>query len=1351
MKALAVSPQFLFQQRRVFAFLLVFLIFFATRALALASTQITLNFETQGVNLNSGTILGDENISDLFNTHPDLDFKIAYNADNAPHAVVIPNEAANVAVVSLADSAYDDVTVDNLVDVRFIVGSPYQPFTADSTLVVQTAAGTHYKLGNPVEDSQGVTFNYEPLATTQNPIVPFIPTNDNTQTITTPTTGLNENSSSSTFSAQSITLSFLAAVLLVMGTQQIATRKGAMPTRGRRRTAPALLLCLPLILMLFGSTQAASSIVNEEHKLLPVPDADDAEGDQAGYRVAIDGNTALIGAYQDAAPATRSGSASIYTFDGTDWMFQEELTASDGQGYDGFSSSLAIDSNTAVIGAPGNDDNGSGSGSAYVFTYDGSSWTEQTLLLASDASAGDAFGTSVAIHGNTIVVGAFRDEGDDNGSSVRDSGAAYIFTFDGSNWNEQAKLIPAQPELNDFFGYSVAIDGNTAVIGAYGEDDVAYDAGAAYIYTFDGSNWNEQTKLTASDGQASDLFSWSVDIDGNNILVGAYADDDQGYNSGSAYIYNFDGSNWSEQAKLIGGDVNASDLFGGSVDIEGNTAVISAYRGDNIVNGNYYTYSGAAYVFTFDGSSWSEQSKLISSDPAYADYFGYSIALSGNTVLAGVPYDDDAGTSSGSTYVYAYNDSNWTEQTKLLPIPDEATSEEFGYDVDIDGDVAIVGAYRDDNFVRDAGAAYIYKFNGTEWILQAKLFASDRASNDNFGKNVAIDGNTAIVSSRSSGSIGGYAGAVYVFTFDGTNWNETAKLVGSDTEAGDGFGSAIDISGNKILASSLSDRDLGSYTGSAYVFNYDGTAWTEEAKIRPSDSVGGHFFGYDVALEGTTALIGAMRDNGSGFRQGAAYIFNFDGSDWVETAKLAASNGVDREQLGYRVALHGNTAVVGRSSKPPYIFTYDGTNWAEEAALDFGYSSVAVAQDIILTRDNNLTNVYTYNGNSWVKTSELISSDIKSGDFFGWGMALSGDRAIIGAFRNANDLGYSGAAYVFHVNVPPVLSVDESLVTVNEGDLASNRGTVRDTNGDNVTLSADLGTVTNNGDGTWNWSFASSDDLVQTVIITADDGMGGVVETSFDLTVNNVAPTISDITAPAAPVNINDQAAYSIDLTFNDPAGANDEPYTCDFDLDNDGVIDATATGVTGNTCSAVLNYAEPGIYTVYATVTDKDGGSGSATSDMIVVYNPDGEFVTGGGWIDAQAGSCQDASVCDPTATGKANFGFNAKYSQDNIVPTGSSELNFADAGLNFHTTNYEWLVINQAGANAQLQGSGTLNGNNDGNGNPYKFTIQIQDNGNNDTIHIRIWSELADGTEVDVFDNGSAQEIGGGNIQVH
>jgi len=270
-----------------------------------------------------------------------------------------------------------------------------------------------------------------------------------------------------------------------------------------------------------------------------------------------------------------------------------KLLASDGASNDDFGVSVSVWGNTAVIGAEGDDDNGSYSGSAYIFRFDGSNWIEETKLLASDGEADDRFGCSVSISGHLVIIGA---RGSDS------NGSAYIFRFDGVSWVEEAKLSAFDGEPNEQFGWSVGIFGDAAVIGARHDDDNGSESGSIYVFRYDGSNWDEEIKLLASDGAAEDEFGCSVSISGNTIIAGAHRDDDNGSNSGSAYIFYFDGSNWVEETRLSPADGDYGDYFGHTVGISGHAVVVGAYL-DNDKGSN----SGSAYIFRFDGADWYQE------------------------------------------------------------------------------------------------------------------------------------------------------------------------------------------------------------------------------------------------------------------------------------------------------------------------------------------------------------------------------------------------------------------------------------------------------------------------------------------------------------------------------------------------------------------------------------------------------------------------------------------------------------------------------------------------------------------------------------------------------------------------
>ena len=353
-----------------------------------------------------------------------------------------------------------------------------------------------------------------------------------------------------------------------------------------------------------------------------------------GNAVAISGDSAVVGAWWDAHAGSRSGSAYVFAGSGATWSQQAKLTASDGAAFDQFGRSVAISGATVVAGAFEDDDAGSDSGSAYVFVRSGASWSQQQKLTASDAAAGDGFGVSVSISGDAAVVGAFRD--DDNGSN---SGSAYVLARSGSTWSQQAKLTASDGAAGDAFGFSVSISGDTAVVGASGDDDSGTSSGSVYVFVRSGTTWSQQAKLTASDATASGAFGESVAISGDTVVVGAIRD------PGSAYVFVRSGTTWSQQAKLTANDSASGDEFGRSIAISGGTAVVGAVA-------SVRPESGSAYVFVRSGTTWSQQAKLIPSDGAAGDIFGIAVAISGDTAAVGASRDDDAGSSSGSTYVF---------------------------------------------------------------------------------------------------------------------------------------------------------------------------------------------------------------------------------------------------------------------------------------------------------------------------------------------------------------------------------------------------------------------------------------------------------------------------------------------------------------------------------------------------------------------------------------------------------------------------------------------------------------------------------------------------------------------------
>ncbi len=348
-------------------------------------------------------------------------------------------------------------------------------------------------------------------------------------------------------------------------------------------------------LFLFITLFSCVSLFADWTEMQKILASDGAYGDSLGYSVSINGDYAVIGAFKDDDNGEDSGSAYIFQRVGSTWSEQTKITASEGASFDYFGYSVSIDGDYSVIGVPY--DNVLDTGSAYIFHSNGNTWTEQAKITASDGDYQDRFGSSVSIHGDYVLIGAPTDDW---------KGSAYIFHRNGTTWTEQVKLTASDGEGYDDYGYSVSISGDYAVIGVRADDDNGANSGSAYIFYRNGITWSEQAKITASDGAAFDFFGYSVSISGDYAVFGAYGDDDNGYYSGSAYMFHRIGITWSEQAKIIASDGDYCDIFGKSVSISGDYAVISAYRDDD----NGYD-SGSAYIFYNDGVSVEEEHENI--------------------------------------------------------------------------------------------------------------------------------------------------------------------------------------------------------------------------------------------------------------------------------------------------------------------------------------------------------------------------------------------------------------------------------------------------------------------------------------------------------------------------------------------------------------------------------------------------------------------------------------------------------------------------------------------------------------------------------------------------------------------
>lgn len=470
-------------------------------------------------------------------------------------------------------------------------------------------------------------------------------------------------------------------------------------------------------------------------------------------------------------------------------------------------------------------------GAEYPVTID--PVAQQAYLKASNSDADDGFGISVAISGNTVVVGALQESssasgvnGNQSSNSLSLSGAAYVFVRSQGTWSQQAYLKAPNPGAGDNFGNFVAIDGDVVVVGAHLEDssnslgnnNLATNSGAAYVYTRSGSNWTYRTMLKASNIGADDRFGYSGAVSGDTIVIGARWEgsaargvngnqsDNSAPRSGAAYVFSRAGNAWTQQAYLKASNTNADDWFGNSVAISGNTIVVGS-RGEASsaagVNGNQNNNSmaeaGAAYVFVRSGSSWTQQAYLKASNPGAGDRFGTSVSISGDTIVVGADREDSSATGvdgdgssngktdSGAAYIFERSGGQW-RQTAYLKASNCSAGSSFGFAVAVSGDVVLVGAKDEDSGASgidgdqsgsgavDSGAVYAFGRTADGWSQFAYLKSSNSNAGDHFGHALAISGTTAVIGAygedsaadgvdgSQSNNSAPFAGAAYVFT-----------------------------------------------------------------------------------------------------------------------------------------------------------------------------------------------------------------------------------------------------------------------------------------------------------------------------------------------------------------------------------------------------------------------------------------------------------------------------------------------------------------------------------------------------------------------------------------------------------
>jgi FG-GAP repeat len=751
--------------------------------------------------------------------------------------------------------------------------------------------------------------------------------------------------------------------------------------------------------------------------------------DEYGGAVAVSGDTVVVGARNEDSSSTgvnsvpnenagSSGAAYVFVRNGSTWSQQAYLKPGAigiYQDLDRFGTSVAVAGDTVIIGAPFEyssttgvnpppNEDASNSGAAYVFVRSGTTWTQQAFLKASNTGESDNFGWSVALSGDTAVVGAIGEDSSTTGvnsapnENSGSSGAVYVFLRSGTAWSQQAYLKASNTGSGDQFGYSVAISGDTVVAGSRLEDsgttgvnsapnENASESGAAYVFARVGGIWSQQAYLKPSNTSAGDVFGAAVAVSGDTVMIGAYQEDSNTsgvnstafdnsttFNAGAGYVFTRSGGVWSQQAYLKASNtpiVAMSGAFGHSVAVSGDTVIIgapfdsSSTTGVNSVPNLGASSSGAAYVFVRSAGAWSQQAYLKASNTGSGDQFGYSVSISGDTLVVGAWLEDsgttgvnstpdESASQAGAAYLFVRSGTTWSQQA-YLKASNTGAGDLFGYSVGVSGDMVVVGAFAEGSSTtgvnstpnenaQSSGAAYVFARNGTAWSQQAYLKASNTGEIDYFGHSVATSGDVVVVGAlnEDSGTTGvnstpdesaGNSGAAYVFARSGTTWSQQAYLKPSNTVSGDNFGYSVTVSGNTVVVGSPGEdssttgvnstpNESAGNSGAAYVFQRSGTTWSQQAYLKASNTGVGDVFGMSVAVSGDTLVIGAKSedsgtsgvdstpDNALG-DSGAAYVFVRSSGVWAQQAYLKASNPGATDEFGGSVAVSGDTVIIG--------------------------------------------------------------------------------------------------------------------------------------------------------------------------------------------------------------------------------------------------------------------------------------------------------------------------------------------------------------------------------------------------------------------------------------------------------
>ncbi|MCA9923644.1 MAG: hypothetical protein KC421_14800 [Anaerolineales bacterium] len=858
-------------------------------------------------------------------------------------------------------------------------------------------------------------------------------------------------------------------------------------------------------------------------------------GDWFGYEIAINGSIMVASARYGDGNVADSGTAYVFEKDSNaSWIEVATLAADDGALNDSFGMSVDIDNDLIVVGASTDDDKGTDSGAVYIFerqNSDPANWLQIAKLTASDGSSVDHFGTSVAIEGDIIVVGAPLSD-----ASGADSGAVYLFQRENTtstNWIQKGRLSGNDTAAGDRFGRKVAIDQGIIAITGYWNDDHGSNSGSVYIFEPDAnssSGYAETVEITADDAQGGDEFGVAVDLYQDTLLVGARYADGYDVDSGAAYLFQrIDAQNWQQTKRITAPDGLNGESFGWSVTIYNDSILIGASH-----THNSGIQSGASYLFhQHNGGpdNWGLETKLVSSVTNLEDKTGYSVALSDNTAMFGAILYDHNGIDDGAVFVYSWVESTSEGLTKVFP-PDIGEGDYFGESIDIDGNTAVIGASFASGNTPQSGAAYVYERADafSPWQFSAKIIAHDGEDIDRFGTSVAIYGDTIAIGAKYDDDIAYRSGAIYVYYRDPNNpdaWNFIKKITASNAESMSSLGQ-VELYGDTLIGGASEHDDGTTDTGAVYIFERNAGGadnWGEVKYLSPPNPIYSGKFGRWIAIEGDRLAVSEHGCDDEGNQAGCVYIFerNEGGTNnWGQIKKLTASNAAAGDEFGHGLSMWGDTIVVGArygdgisaDTGTAYIFEKDAggsNNWGEVVNLHapdgenedgFGWQTAVYGNQILIgsvsSDEGSLQNSgssYLYQRDNqgvgtWQLERKYISPAPVDDGAFGVSVAFGVNTFMIGA-RNDPETGVNGGAVFIYTSIPSW----QEVTTTNAPDVWGEYAMAYDNSRDVTVLYGGNGSGWPYENSTWEFN-GSNWTLVNTQLLNAVYGMAMVYDSS---------------------------------------------------------------------------------------------------------------------------------------------------------------------------------------------------------------------------------------------------------------